>query len=97
MSLVGFVYITLMIGSRGQTLGMMAVGVQLYDVKTGTSAIGYPKALLRAATALVIGLPASFGVPLAGILPILNYLWPLWDQNNQTWHDKVAGTVAVKV
>ncbi|MHB1986590.1 MAG: RDD family protein [Acidimicrobiales bacterium] len=91
------VYLVLMIGSRGQTLGMMVVGVQLHDARTGSTAIGYRRALLRAVTALVIELPSSLGLPLAGILPLLNYLWPTWDRKNQTWHDKAAGTIAVRV
>jgi uncharacterized RDD family membrane protein YckC len=27
---------------------------------------------------------------------ILDYLWPLWDRENQTLHDKIAGTVVLK-
>lgn len=90
-------YLVGMIGSRGQTLGMMAVRVQLHDANTGSTAIGYPKALLRALTAIVLGLPLALGLALGGILPLLDYLWPLWDKRNQTLHDKVAGTVAVKM
>lgn len=26
----------------------------------------------------------------------LGYLWALWDERNQTWHDKLAGTVVVR-
>jgi uncharacterized RDD family membrane protein YckC len=28
---------------------------------------------------------------------LLNYLWPIWDQDKQTFHDKAAGTVVVRV
>ena len=27
---------------------------------------------------------------------ILDILWPLWDQQNQTLHDKAAGTVVLR-
>ena len=95
--LVGFVYVTIMIAIRGQTLGMMAAGIKLYDFKSGSGTIGYPKAALRAGVAILISLPFALHVPLASVLVMLNLLWPLWDQKNQTWHDKAAGTVAVKV
>ncbi len=43
----------------------------------------------------------AFGWYLAHIvsqfLCYLGYLWMLWDKRNQTWHDKIAGTVVVKV
>jgi hypothetical protein len=29
------------------------------------------------------------------ILQLLNYLWPLWDERNQTWADKVVGSVVL--
>ena len=89
-------YLVLMIGKRGQTLGMMLAGIRLHDLSTGSTSIGYPKALVRALVALVITLPSSFGTPFAAILPLVNYLWPIWDPKNQTWHDKVAATVALR-
>jgi uncharacterized RDD family membrane protein YckC len=93
---VQLAYLSLMVGSRGQTLGMMAVGIRLLDAKTGSPQIGYPRALLRAVAAAVISAPSVF-VNFGLIFPLLNYLWPVWDNRNQTWHDKIAGTVAVKV
>jgi uncharacterized RDD family membrane protein YckC len=39
-------------------------------------------------------------IPLVGsylfLIPLLNYLWPLWDPNRQAWHDKVAATNVVR-
>ncbi len=92
--LVQLVYVVAMIATRGQTLGMMAVRVRLHDTNTGSSVIGFPKALLRAITYGVIAIAGSLFIVLL-VLPVLNLLWPLWDPKNQTWHDKVAGTVAV--
>ena len=46
-----------------------------------------------AATALVRTLVAFLSVFAAG----LGFLWCLWDPECQTWHDKVAGTVVVRV
>jgi uncharacterized RDD family membrane protein YckC len=27
---------------------------------------------------------------------LLSYLWPLWDQRNQTLHDKMVGSIVVR-
>ena len=27
----------------------------------------------------------------------LGFLWALWDKKNQAWHDKIAGTVVIRV
>ena len=32
-----------------------------------------------------------------GILFLLDNLWPLWDDDNQTLHDKVVGTYVVYI
>jgi hypothetical protein len=36
------------------------------------------------------------GKPLSGLLLGLGLLWALWDENGQTWHDKMARTVVVQ-
>jgi uncharacterized RDD family membrane protein YckC len=83
--LIFAVYYIFFIGSKGQTLGKMAMKIKV--VKIGTTAVpGYTKAFLRE----VIGkfLSSFF---------LLGYLWMLWDSKKQTWHDKIAGTVVVKL
>ena len=30
------------------------------------------------------------------IMPLIDYLWPLWDAKNQTLHDKCVGTIVVR-
>jgi uncharacterized RDD family membrane protein YckC len=30
-------------------------------------------------------------------MTFLGFLWALWDKNNQTWHDKIAGTEVIRV
>lgn len=81
-------YITLMLGSRGQTVGNMAVHTRVVDSQTG-GPISYGKALGRWASELLL-------VILLLIPWILSILWPLWDANNQTLHDKMAGTVVLR-
>lgn len=38
-----------------------------------------------------------FGRFLSGLVSGVGYLWALIDKNGQAWHDKLAGTVVVKV
>jgi hypothetical protein len=33
-----------------------------------------------------------FGWISLGIVPLLDHLWPLWDDNNETFHDKMVKT-----
>jgi uncharacterized RDD family membrane protein YckC len=82
-------YGTIFCGStRGQTVGMMAVGVRAVDVATGQP-IGYGRAFGRAALEYVLAV--------ALFLPwVLDMLFPLWDQKKQTLHDKAVRSVVVR-
>jgi uncharacterized RDD family membrane protein YckC len=73
------------LGRTGQTFGRGIVGVHVVDAIDGTP-IGFPRALGRTLFATVI----------STALCDLGYLWMLWDENQQTWHDKVARTVVVR-
>jgi uncharacterized RDD family membrane protein YckC len=37
-----------------------------------------------------------FAMIISSYVFYLGYLWMLWDSQNQTWHDKVAGTFVVR-
>jgi len=77
-------YVIFMIGSKGQTLGKMAAGVKI--VRDGSPApIGYGLATGRLFATFLSWIPCGLG-----------YFWPLWDDKNQTFHDKIASTVAVR-
>ncbi len=43
--------------------------------------------------ALVRGLASAFSF----IVLFLGFLWMIWDRDKQTWHDKIAGTVVIRV
>jgi uncharacterized RDD family membrane protein YckC len=70
--------------SRNQSWGMKATGITVVDAQAGQR----------------ISAARAFGWQLAhvfsGFFCYLGYLWMLWDKRNQTWHDKIAGTVVVK-
>ncbi len=77
-------------GERGQTLGKRLMGVQVRDALTGDR-LGYRKALLRTFVQMLLGgFPGRLGMILDGI-------WPLWDPQRRTLHDKAAGSVVVDV
>lgn len=70
----------------GQTLGKKLAHIKV--VRTdGEAPVGYGKAILRETLGKLIS-----AIPLG-----LGFLWFLWDKKNQAWHDKIAGTVVVKV
>jgi uncharacterized RDD family membrane protein YckC len=102
-TLVGFVveflYLSLMWTKRnGQTVGAKALGIRVVaaDGSPMTSEMAY-----RRAAVLQLFTTASSMTwvlrPLGSVALILNVLWPLWDPQKQTLHDKAAGTIVVKV
>jgi uncharacterized RDD family membrane protein YckC len=80
-------YAWLMVGAWGQTLGKMAVGITVVQ-STDAERVSYLRSLGRAASTWLLGL-LFFPILLA-------YLWPLWDERNQTLYDKMAGTIVVR-
>jgi uncharacterized RDD family membrane protein YckC len=81
-------YGTIFCGSkRGQTLGMMAVGVRVVDAGSGEP-VGYWRAFGRALIEYVLAL--AFFLPW-----VLDMLFPLWDSKNQTLHDKAVRSVVI--
>ena len=71
-------------GRRGQTIGKKAVGIRTIDQYTGAP-IGFGRAVGR--------LFARF---LSGQVLGLGYLWMLWDDQKQTWHDKIVKSIVVQ-
>ena len=83
-------YFTFLNGSRrGQTLGKMLLGIAVRD-GDGHGQLGAGRALVRSATMVVLYVFLFFPWVLDG-------LWPLWDARRQALHDKVAGSVVVRV
>jgi uncharacterized RDD family membrane protein YckC len=80
-------YGTLMIGARGQTLGMMAVGIKAVRAEDD-SAVAMARAFGRSVVQVVL----SYTV----ILILLSDFFPLWDAQRQTIQDKAARTLVVR-
>ncbi|ADB30062.1 RDD domain containing protein [Kribbella flavida DSM 17836] len=72
-------------GRTGQSLGKKVVGLKVVSPETG-ELIGMGRTLGREVCAVIFN---NFC--------FLNVLWPLWDDKSQTWHDKVAGDIVIKV
>jgi len=78
------IYYTIAISRWGQTLGALALSLKV--VHPDGSLVSPGRAFVRWIGALVSSV--VFG---------LGYLWMIWDKRKQTWHDKFAGSVVVKV
>ncbi|HXW39249.1 MAG TPA: RDD family protein [Acidimicrobiales bacterium] len=86
---LGALYASLMIGLRGQTIGMMVARIKAVDAATG-GLIGFWRALGRDLFERLLG--ALFVIPL-----IVDLLFPAWDPRRQTLHDKITNTVVIRV
>lgn len=86
-------YCTIMVRTNGQTIGKQATGIRV--VREDGEPIDVWFAFKR--ETLVIGLLFNtLGLILLWIPGLLNYLWPIWDDNNQALHDKIVNSRVVK-
>ena len=83
------IYDTAMIGARSQTFGKMALGIKVVGADD-RAPIGYSRAFTRWLSTAFLW--AAFTVP-----GIVDHLWPLRDGRKQTFHDKFARSVVVRV
>jgi len=74
-------------GPGGQTVGKVAMGIQVRDADNG-GPIGVGRGLLRRFIYLILFVPC-------GIVGLINGLSPLWDKHRQAWHDKAATSVVI--
>jgi uncharacterized RDD family membrane protein YckC len=72
-------------GRTGQSLGKKVVGLKVVSAETG-ALIGMGRNLGREVCAFFFNQ-----------FCFLNVLWPLWDDKHQTWHDKVASDIVIKL
>lgn len=82
--IVAFIYLRAL-GKTGQTWGRRIVGIKVVRETSGEP-IGFGRALGRQ-------LFAGF---FSSAIFYLGYLWMIWDDKKQTWHDKVVGSIVVK-
>jgi uncharacterized RDD family membrane protein YckC len=76
-------------GKTGQSIGKAQMGISLVDSTTGLP-LGAGRCFLREFVfSLLNGITGS-------IFGIVDYLWPLWDQNNERIMDKIMTSRVVK-
>ncbi len=82
--LIALAYFAGMWAWRGTTVGGTVVGLKVVRLD------GRPMSFM---VAMVRGLGAAFSILVMG----LGYLWIAWDAEKQGWHDRIAGTVVVRL
>lgn len=88
VALIAWYFATHEGGPTGQTIGKRQLGIAVVDAQTLQPGVGAGRAVGRYFGRLI-------DIVLCG-LPI-GYLWMLWDDDKQTWHDKIASTKVVKL
>ena len=82
--IINFSYFVLMTKSRGQTLGKMALGIQVVDANGNIPSAG---------TILLREIPCK----ILSALPLyLGYAWTGWDERKRSWHDHLSKTFVIK-
>ena len=81
---IGFWYIAEFEGRRGATIGRRAMGTKVVDVRSGEP-IGALRAIGRYVGKIVSAIPCYLG-----------FFWMLWDEGDQTWHDKMTNSRVVR-
>jgi uncharacterized RDD family membrane protein YckC len=69
--------------ASGQTVGKRLLNIRVVALGNGQS-IGFVRAAMRNLVAYLVS-----------VIFLLGYLWMLWDEEKQTWHDKVVSSVVV--
>jgi uncharacterized RDD family membrane protein YckC len=92
-AIAGLVYAPVMIArTNGQTVGHKAVDTRIVR-RSGAPLSGGGAAVREVAVKwLLIDVIGGFLV----IPTLVNYLWPLWDENNEALHDKICSTRVVE-
>ena len=75
-------------GRTGQSFGKKLTGLKIVDAQTG-QLIGIGKNLGREVLAQIFNQLCIVG--------FLNVLWPLWDDKQQTWHDKIVSDLVIRL
>ena len=89
---IGYLIWWLIVLGRAQTPGKQIVGIQV--VKATGEPVGWGYMFLR--EFVIKGLLGGFLSSFAGIYFVVDHIWPLFDDDKQTIHDKMVSTLVVK-
>jgi uncharacterized RDD family membrane protein YckC len=84
LGVLQMLYFAILWSRRGASLGQLALGVQVRNERDG-SRISFGRGCLR-----YLGMLVSIYVLYIGLI------WAAFDSRKQGWHDKIAGTVAIR-
>lgn len=90
--LIAYLVWWLIVLGRAQTPGKQIVGIRA--VNYAGEPIGWGMMFVREFLVKGLLFGILYGLTL-GIMFFVDNLWPLWDENNQTLHDKVVSTYIV--
>jgi uncharacterized RDD family membrane protein YckC len=82
--LIALAYFSALWAWKGTTVGGVVLGLKV--VRVDGKPLTFPVSLVRS-------LAAAFSM----IVLFLGFLWIAWDSEKQGWHDKIAGTVVLKL
>lgn len=79
--------------SNGMTVGKQVVKIRVFREDGQPVSVGFAIVREFLVRSLLIG---TIGLFLFFLPPLLDVLWPLWDERNQTLHDKIVSTYVIK-
>lgn len=82
--LVTLAYFAGMWAWKGTTIGGVVLSLRVVRLDNGP--VTFPVALVR-----------GLGAALSAVVFFLGFLWIAWDDEKQGWHDRIAGTVVVRM
>jgi uncharacterized RDD family membrane protein YckC len=85
----------MMARTDGRTFGRMATGIRV--VRASGEPMTFAFAMLREVAVKWLLFSAVGGSLTFGIAPLVDYLWPLWDEQNRALHDFLVDTRTVLV
>lgn len=77
-------YFIVLWGTKGTTIGGIVCSLKV--VRLDDRPVDWPTALVRALASFISLVPAGLG-----------FIWVAFDDQRQSWHDKIAGTTVVRV
>ena len=84
----------MMARTNGRTLGRMATGIRVVRASGEPMTFGF--AFLREAVVKWLLFGAILGSITLGLALLVDYLWPLWDEEHRALHDYVVNTRTVR-
>ena len=82
---LGYLVLQLFYYSKGKSIGKKLMGLQVVNSAT-QKPIGFWRMLLR----------ETIGKFISSFILMLGYIWAIFDDNNQAWHDKLVDSIVVE-